>query len=99
MFCVVLCFTSSPRLRFCPFDIVSDTLSHKLGLEAVQEVMRDPVMLEDGFTYERVQITAWLQGHDSSPMTGQPLQGRKLVSNGALRSVITAISLRPENGL
>lgn len=74
-------------------------LFHNIGLEPAQEVMRDPVMLEDGFTYERAQITAWLQGHDSSPMTGQPLQGRKLVSNGALRSIIGAISLRPENGL
>ena len=33
------------------------------------EVMEDPVVAMDGFTYERQAITTWFQRHDTSPMT------------------------------
>ena len=35
--------------------------------------MVDPVVTADGHTYERVAIEQWLQMHDMSPMTGEPL--------------------------
>lgn len=34
-----------------------------------QELMRDPVVCADGHSYERSVIEAWLQKHDTSPLT------------------------------
>lgn len=43
--------------------------------------MQNPVVLEDGFTYERAAIETWLVKHDTSPMTGLTLKSTKLISN------------------
>ena len=51
------------------------------------EVMTDPVVAADGFTYERAAISRWLLVAQRSPMTNKPMQ-RVLVPNHALRSSI-----------
>ncbi|KAF8088300.1 hypothetical protein N665_0546s0030 [Sinapis alba] len=54
-----------------------------------QEVMQDPHLAADGFTYEAEAIRAWLDsGHDTSPMTNVKLSHNSLISNHALRSAI-----------
>ncbi|XP_004492744.1 U-box domain-containing protein 33 isoform X2 [Cicer arietinum] len=54
-----------------------------------QEVMRDPHVAADGFTYEAEAIRGWLDsGHDTSPMTNSTLAHQSLVPNRALRSAI-----------
>ncbi|XP_062222517.1 U-box domain-containing protein 33-like [Phragmites australis] len=54
-----------------------------------QEVMTDPHIAEDGFTYEAEAIKGWLDsGHDTSPMTNLKLAHSKLTPNRALRSAI-----------
>ncbi|XP_056865018.1 U-box domain-containing protein 33-like [Raphanus sativus] len=54
-----------------------------------QEVMQDPHVAADGFTYEAEAIRAWLDsGHDTSPMTNAKLSHNSLISNHALRSAI-----------
>lgn len=61
-----------------------------------QEVMADPVVCTgDGQSYEKAAIRQWLDAHDSSPVTGQPLAVRDLIPNYALRSLIRAASTRP----
>jgi hypothetical protein len=52
------------------------------------DVMRDPVVTLDGFTYERTAIQMWLSRHDTSPCTNQVLPSKTLISNLALRSQI-----------
>jgi hypothetical protein len=53
------------------------------------EVMTDPVvLLEDGHTYERSSIEAWLARSGMSPMTNLRLQSKALNPNYALRSAI-----------
>ena len=37
----------------------------------LQSLMTDPVITEDGFTYERSAIEHWLKDHDTSPKTGK----------------------------
>jgi TROVE domain/U-box domain len=37
------------------------------------DVMRDPVLADDGFVYENAAIAAWLEVSDMSPMTGRAL--------------------------
>uniref|UniRef100_A0A061SCY0 U-box domain-containing protein 33-like isoform x1 n=1 Tax=Tetraselmis sp. GSL018 TaxID=582737 RepID=A0A061SCY0_9CHLO len=54
-----------------------------------REVMEDPVVAADGFTYERVAIQAWLErGRDRSPMSNARLPHRELTPNHTLRSAI-----------
>ncbi|KAL0397912.1 UNVERIFIED_CONTAM: U-box domain-containing protein 33 [Sesamum calycinum] len=53
------------------------------------EIMQDPVVAADGFTYESEALKGWLEsGHDTSPMTNLQLPHRDLVPNHALRSAI-----------
>lgn len=53
------------------------------------ELMRDPCVAGDGFTYERAAITAWIQGKKApvSPMTGAPI-ANTFIPNHSLRSQI-----------
>ncbi|KAL0720660.1 hypothetical protein Bca4012_035259 [Brassica carinata] len=54
-----------------------------------QEVMQDPHVAADGFTYEAEAIRAWLDSeHDTSPMTNDKLSHTSLIANHALRSAI-----------
>ncbi|XP_010508093.1 PREDICTED: U-box domain-containing protein 37 [Camelina sativa] len=53
------------------------------------EVMEDPQLAADGFTYETEAIRTWLEsGHETSPMTNKKLLHTNLVPNLALRSAI-----------
>ena len=36
-------------------------------------VMRDPVICDDGHTYDRICIEAWLENNGRSPLTNQVL--------------------------
>lgn len=60
----------------------------------MQEVMEHPIVLADGFTYESVAIERWMRGHNTSPMTGKVLEGRRLIPNNTLRSFIRAVASR-----
>ncbi|GAX73849.1 hypothetical protein CEUSTIGMA_g1299.t1 [Chlamydomonas eustigma] len=53
-----------------------------------QEIMKDPVMAADGYSYDRSSITQWLQTHHTSPMTNTQLPHKTLTPNHALRSSI-----------
>lgn len=54
-----------------------------------QEVMQDPHVAADGYTYEGEALRGWLDsGHDTSPMTNVALAHKNLVPNLALRSAI-----------
>lgn len=53
-----------------------------------QELLKDPVVLEDGVTYERKAITDWLTRSNISPMTNNTLSSKAMVPNRALRAVI-----------
>ncbi|XP_057783889.1 putative U-box domain-containing protein 50 [Salvia miltiorrhiza] len=54
-----------------------------------QEVMQNPHLAADGFSYELEAIDEWLKtGHDTSPMTNLRLKHKSLVPNHTLRSLI-----------
>ena len=59
--------------------------------------MVDPVVTEDGHTYERTAILHWLKDHDTSPKTMTKLKNKLLVPNHVLRAQI--IDFRQRNGL
>ena len=53
-----------------------------------QEIMIDPVLIEDGHTYERDSIEAWFEKHDTSPMTNIVIKSKHVVPNLSLRKLI-----------
>lgn len=50
--------------------------------------MRDPVIAEDGHTYEKAVIEKWLEKSPTSPMTRQQLSSAMLIPNFALKQLI-----------
>ncbi|KAK6129473.1 hypothetical protein DH2020_036786 [Rehmannia glutinosa] len=53
------------------------------------DLMRDPVVVSTGQTYDRPSISAWVEsGHATCPKTGQPLSHTQLIPNLALKNLI-----------
>lgn len=53
-----------------------------------QEILIDPVMVQDGNTYERKAIELWFQKHSTSPLTNEVLVSKNLLPNLALKKLI-----------
>ncbi|XP_043707153.1 U-box domain-containing protein 35-like [Telopea speciosissima] len=67
-------FRSSPPQHFiCPI---------------LQDVMDDPCVASDGYTYDRKAIELWLKENDISPMTNLSLPSKDLLPNYSLLSAI-----------
>ena len=58
----------------------------------------DPVIAADGHSYERSAIEAWLQHHNTSPLTNLQLPHKHLVPNRAIKSAIASI-MAAESGI
>ncbi|KAL6861543.1 hypothetical protein ACP4OV_017243 [Aristida adscensionis] len=67
------CPTAPPSHFICPI---------------LQEVMVDPYVASDGYTYDRKAIEMWLSMNDKSPMTNLQLPNKSLIPNHSLRSAI-----------
>ncbi|CAJ2649910.1 unnamed protein product [Trifolium pratense] len=64
---------STPSQYYCPI---------------LQEIMDEPYIAADGFTYEYRAIKAWLSKHNVSPVTKHKLHHSELIPNHTLRSAI-----------
>jgi hypothetical protein len=53
-----------------------------------QEIFKDPVMGDDGHTYERKAITDWLRKNGTSPITRQPMDINTLRTNHVVKQMI-----------
>ena len=54
-------------------------------------IMRDPVTLSDGFTYERASIEKWINaGNTTSPVTNETLGQTHLFPSQVLKNMIRA---------
>jgi tetratricopeptide (TPR) repeat protein len=53
-----------------------------------QTIMEDPVVAQDGHSYERSAIEEWLSTKDTSPMTNLPLSDKTVRPNIVLRNSI-----------
>jgi hypothetical protein len=60
-----------------------------------ESVMTDPVVVADGYTYERAAIEAWLLDHDTSPVTHEVLLDKKVMPSITLKKMIA--KLREKN--
>ncbi|KAJ0100006.1 hypothetical protein Patl1_20723 [Pistacia atlantica] len=54
----------------------------------LKDVMREPCVAADGYTYDREAMEEWLQKNDKSPMTNLPLANKDLLPNYSLLSAI-----------
>lgn len=55
------------------------------------DIMSDPVIAPDGYTYERKAITEWLARSGVSPMTRQPMGANNLIVNRLVKDEIDAL--------
>jgi serine/threonine protein kinase len=53
-----------------------------------QDVMKDPVILLDGHSYERKAILDWFKRSDRSPLTNESLSSDAMIENYSLKSAI-----------
>ncbi|KAF5461826.1 hypothetical protein F2P56_017890 [Juglans regia] len=60
----------------------------------LKDVMTDPCVAADGYTYDRRAIELWLEVNDKSPMTNMPLPHNNLIPNYTLLSAIMEFKSR-----
>ncbi|XP_027352236.1 U-box domain-containing protein 13-like [Abrus precatorius] len=79
--------TDEPYVKLCPQSlVVPDEFQCPISLE----LMKDPVIICTGQTYERSCIKKWLAaGHETCPKTRQILSSRVLIPNHVLYSLIS----------
>ena len=70
---------------------IINTPSDDMYCPITYQLMVDPVMDIEGYSYERVAIENWLSRNPISPLTRTPLQIDQLVPNRALKSFIDKI--------
>lgn len=55
---------------------------------SMQDVMNEPCVAADGYTYDRRAIEDWFEEHNTSPMTDSPLLSKNLLPNYTLYTAI-----------
>jgi len=53
-----------------------------------QDIMADPVIAQDGHTYERKNITEWVEKHGTSPITREQISKDIIIPNRVLKAQI-----------
>lgn len=79
------------ELNICRPEIASNfDVPHEFLCPITREVMRDPVVCADGFTYERAAIEEWfLSGKLTSPMTNSTLASLAYRRHSQLKRAIS----------
>uniref|UniRef100_A0A0D3AMZ5 RING-type E3 ubiquitin transferase n=1 Tax=Brassica oleracea var. oleracea TaxID=109376 RepID=A0A0D3AMZ5_BRAOL len=54
----------------------------------LKDVMKDPCIAADGYTYDRKAIEKWMEDYRSSPVTDSPLENMTLLPNHTLHAAI-----------
>lgn len=67
-----------------------DALVDSLTCSINQEIFYDPVVAEDGQTYEKHAIEMWIKNKDRSPMNGNTI-GKTLVPNHYLKKIVAEV--------
>ncbi|XP_074602382.1 WD repeat, SAM and U-box domain-containing protein 1-like isoform X2 [Brevipalpus obovatus] len=52
------------------------------------EVMKEPVVASDGYSYEQEAISRWVASNDTSPMTNEIFEDKNLIPNRTLKLLI-----------
>ncbi|KAL6905332.1 hypothetical protein ACP4OV_002933 [Aristida adscensionis] len=71
-----------------PVQIVPTAPPSHFICPILKEVMQDPCIASDGYSYDRLAIEMWLSENDVSPLTKSRLPNKNLVPNHALLCAI-----------
>merc|ERR1712187_103463 len=66
-------------------------LMESLSCPIKLNIMTDPVVMADGYTYERSSIVQWMQTRATSPLTNQPLLNNNMARNWAIWKLLEQI--------
>lgn len=55
------------------------------------KIFNDPVIAQDGITYEREAIIQWINQHGTSPLTKIPIYIQQLTSNNTIKDAIKTL--------
>jgi hypothetical protein len=58
-----------------------NNLLQYLKCPITHEIMRQPVIMQDGYTYEKQAITNWISRNNRSPMTNLPISNFQMIPN------------------
>ena len=84
-----------------PATITTDasaTFPNSVLCPITHAMMLDPVLLADGYSYERAAILKWLANHTTSPATGKELRHLCITPNHALRTTISELVTESRSG-
>jgi hypothetical protein len=79
---------SSIKVDESEVDSLNSDVPYAFLCPISQEMMREPVIIETGQTYERLYIESWLNSHNTCPVTGLELKSKTYIPNYSLRSAI-----------
>ncbi len=75
------------NLRRLSSDI-KEKIPKELICPITSQLFYEPVMTNDGLTYEGKAIHCWLAEHDTSPLTGQKLTSKDLIPNVVIEKLV-----------
>jgi len=67
---------------------VDEEVPEEFCCPITQDVMKDPVIAEDGHTYEKATILEWIEKNGTSPITREPISKNVLIVNRVLKGQI-----------
>tara|TARA_R110002050_G_scaffold270335_1_gene413369 strand:- start:387 stop:911 length:525 start_codon:yes stop_codon:yes gene_type:complete len=70
--------------------VINAALQH-LVCPITQKLFVDPVVLSDGYTYEREAVVLYLEEHNTSPVTGQLLRTFAVIPNRVVLELLQAL--------
>uniref|UniRef100_A0A7S3D965 U-box domain-containing protein n=1 Tax=Palpitomonas bilix TaxID=652834 RepID=A0A7S3D965_9EUKA len=81
--------TPSQKAQDAALKKVDQTVPPEYICPLGRHVMKDPVVAEDGYAYERENIESWLSKHSTSPITGKELQYRVVFECKNMKRLVT----------
>ncbi|KAF8791075.1 WD repeat, SAM and U-box domain-containing protein 1-like [Argiope bruennichi] len=82
-------YLKNPLWQHAVSDIEDEMVLNEFCCPITHEVMRDPVVAADGYSYEKQAIEEWLEnGKETSPMTNEILAHKILTPNHILLQLI-----------
>lgn len=85
---------SSPSTSFAKMHFLQDIgdnegVPRQLLCPITHELMEEPVIAEDGHTYEKAAIVEWFRNRNSSPMTNERLKSTQVIPNVLVHAIIS----------
>ena len=86
------------EIHFLSEDNLKKEISYEKLIESLRcpithEILTEPVIASDGFTYEKYAIEEWLKKNNTSPLTREPLNNANIYENLILKKIIDDLKI------